>query len=115
MLAENSQPSEAIAGFETQASNDGDPQSDLAAQIEQLRNENAALVSTLCGLCVGISQISEVHRAIVAQAFDYADRFALSGAASDALEAGNGRIRVKVIDDIRSVVLRQHRELGSHY
>ena len=103
------------AGCEPQASNGGHPGRDLAADIEQLRNENAALVSALCGLCVGISQISEVHRAIVAQAFDYADRFALAGETDAAGESGNGRIRAKVIDRIRSVVLRQHREFGSRY
>lgn len=115
MLAENSQASDVAAGCEPQTSSHDDPQSELAAQIEQLRNENAALVSALCGLCVGISQISEVHRAIVAQAFDYADRFALAGATDATGESGNGGIRAKVIDHIRSVVLRQHREFGSRY
>jgi hypothetical protein len=52
---------------------------DLNDQIERLHAENAALMSVLSGLCIGLSQISEVNRAIVAQALDNADRFVASG------------------------------------
>ena len=94
-----------------QASNDSGGETGLAAQVERLREENAALVSALCGLCVGISQISEVHRAIIAQAFDYADRFASAGPGD-----GSGRpLRIQVINDIRTTVLQQHRELDRRY
>lgn len=114
MLAENLPPSESGGGPEPQTANDGDLRADLADQIERLRDDNAALVAALCGLCVGISQISEVHRAIVAQAFDYADRFAATGL-RETFETGNARSRAKLIDDIRSAVLRQHRDLDPRY
>jgi hypothetical protein len=114
VLAEESPPSGISGECAPQASHEVDSQDDLADQIERLRDDNAALVAALCGLCVGISQISEVHRAIVAQAFDYADRFAATGL-RETFETGNARSRAKLIDDIRSAVLRQHRDLDPRY
>ena len=42
--------------------------------IASLRGENVALQSLLYGLCVALSQMGEVHREVVIQAFDYAHR-----------------------------------------
>ena len=49
---------------------------DGTERLDSLQAENAALRSLLCGLCVGLSRLSEVHREIVVQAFDMANRFA---------------------------------------
>ena len=40
--------------------------------IHRLSGENLALQSVLYGLCMGLSQMSDVHREVVAQAFEYA-------------------------------------------
>jgi hypothetical protein len=40
--------------------------------INRLSGENLALQSVLYGLCMGLSQMSDVHREVVAQAFEYA-------------------------------------------
>ena len=40
--------------------------------IQQLTGENQALQSVLYGLCMGLSQMSDLHREVVAQAFEYA-------------------------------------------
>ena len=42
------------------------------AEIQRLRGENIALESVLYGLCMGLARMSDVHREVVAQAFDYA-------------------------------------------
>ena len=38
----------------------------------ELSGENLALQSVLYGLCMGLSRMSDVHREVVAQAFEYA-------------------------------------------
>lgn len=93
----------------------GGDRADLAQQIARLRDENAALKSVLCGLCIGISQISEVHRAIVAQTFDYADRFAQSGELGGIGDAPTDQTRTQVIDQMRALVLNRQAELGRRY
>jgi hypothetical protein len=40
--------------------------------VEHLSGENQALQSVIYGLCMGLSQMSDVHREVVAQAFEYA-------------------------------------------
>lgn len=40
--------------------------------VHQLTGENQALQSVLYGLCMGLSRMSDVHREVVAQAFEYA-------------------------------------------
>ena len=40
--------------------------------INRLSGENLALQSVLYGLCMGLSRMSDVHREVVAQAFEYA-------------------------------------------
>lgn len=40
--------------------------------IQKLSGENQALQSMLYGLCMGLAQMSDVHREVVAQAFEYA-------------------------------------------
>ena len=40
--------------------------------VQQLTGENQALQSVLYGLCMGLSQMSDLHREVVAQAFEYA-------------------------------------------
>lgn len=40
--------------------------------INRLSGENLALQSVLYGLCMGLSQMGDVHREVVAQAFEYA-------------------------------------------
>ena len=47
-------------------------ESPLDAEIQRLRGENIALESVLYGLCMGLARMSDVHREVVAQAFDYA-------------------------------------------
>ena len=46
------------------------PDNDL---IQRLSGENLALQSLLYGLCMGLAQMSDVHREVVAQAFEYAN------------------------------------------
>ena len=38
---------------------------------DKLTGENQALQSVLYGLCMGLSQMSDLHREVVAQAFEY--------------------------------------------
>jgi hypothetical protein len=88
---------------------------ELAEQIQVLRDENAALTSALCGLCIGLSQISEVHRAIVAQAFDYADRFVASGEIGGTEDVHGTQTRPQVIHQIRRLVMSRQSEVGLRY
>lgn len=90
-------------------------EAELAEQIQLLRDENAALTSALCGLCIGLSQISEVHRAIVAQAFDYADRFLASGELGGTEDVPGTRTRPQVINHIRRLVISRQLEASSRY
>ena len=46
----------------------------VADELARLRGENLALTSLLHGLCVALSQVSELHREVVIQACDYAKR-----------------------------------------
>jgi hypothetical protein len=40
--------------------------------IQRLSGENLALQSVVYGLCMGLAQLSEVHREVVRQVFEYA-------------------------------------------
>lgn len=69
----------------------------------------------LCGLCIGLSQISEVHRAIVAQAFDYADRFLASGEIGGTEDVHGTQTRPQVINQTRRLVMTRQSEAGLRY
>ena len=86
---------------------------DVDEQVAWLRSENVALRSLLCGLCVGLSRMSEVHREIVAQAFDMAHRFAAPDSASGAAGNGPGQAtHADVIGDLRRTVIGHQGEPG---
>ena len=115
MLAENSPGPDSTPEHSAHASTQSGDRPDLSVQIQQLRDENAALTSALCGLCIGLSQISEVHRAIVAQAFDYADRFLASGELGGTEDVPGTRTRPQVINHIRRLVISRQLEASSRY
>ena len=83
---------------------------DLAREVEHLRSENVALRSLLCGLCVGLSQMSEVHREIIAQAFDFADRFA-TDRPEPVATAPDPRDHRDLIRQLRSSVVGRYSDL----
>jgi len=61
-------------------------------EMALLRGENVALQSLLYGLCVSLSQMGEVHREVVIQALEYADRAPMAAALRNGSESGeNGR------------------------
>ena len=64
---------------ETPAQPGAQSQDELAA----LRGENVALQSLLYGLCLGLSQMGEVQREVILQAFDYASRSPMALALKD--------------------------------
>ena len=45
---------------------------DLDELVQRLGGENQALQAVLYGLCMGLSHMGDVHREVVAQAFEYA-------------------------------------------
>lgn len=81
-------------------------------EIARLRGENVALQSLLYGLCVGLSQMGEVQREVIRQAFDYADRSPMALALKDvpdnaerscnAYAATIGTLRDLIISRIRT-------------
>ncbi len=80
------------------------PRVDGNDRLDWLQAENAALRSLVCGLCVGLSRLSEVHREIVVQAFDMADRFA--GPAAENAQAGSGANGpAELIRNLRATVI----------
>ena len=82
-------------------------------RLDWLQAENAALRSLLCGLCVGLSRLSEVHREIVVQAFDMANRFAAPAAAhADAAPGANGP--AELIRELRAKVIEHSGGYGRH-
>lgn len=88
----------------------------VEAQIRRLRDENNALKAALCGLCMSLAQMSEINRAIVAQAFDFAGSFgaiASSGPGGDNPESR--RAQADVINEIRSAVLRHAADHGARF
>jgi hypothetical protein len=115
MLAENLPGPNSTPEHAAHASNKSGDRSDLNEQIQRLREENAALVSALCGLCIGLSGISEVHRAIIAQAFDYADGLASSGEFGVLEHSPDGGLRHHLIRQIRSLVLSRQSETSLRY
>jgi hypothetical protein len=115
MLTGDRLPSDWTGASAPQASSDSGGGTDLAAQIESLRDENAGLASVLCGLCIGLSQISEVNRAIVAQALDNADGFVASGELGVAGALPGSRTGPQAIDQIRRLVMSRQSEARMRY
>ena len=84
---------------------------DEEARIARLQAENLALQSLLQGLCVALSQMSELHREVVIQACEHARRApeaqALNGAegSQPGAEAYNNvvaQLRAAIMDRYRS-------------
>lgn len=80
-------------------------------EIAVLRGEAVALQSLLYGLCMGLSQMGEVHREVVVQAFDYADRSPMAVMLKDAPDNERstkafwstiGRLKELIVSRIRS-------------
>lgn len=79
------------------------------SEIHRLQAENIALQSILHGLCMGLSQISELHREVIIQACDYANRTpesqGLKRGEKPGVEAFDNvveRLRTAILDRCRS-------------
>jgi hypothetical protein len=78
-------------------------------EVATLKGENVALQSLLYGLCLGLSQMGEVQREVILQAFDYADRCPMAAALKDnerslgAFASTMANLRNLVVARIRSV------------
>lgn len=81
-------------------------------ELAELRGENVALQSLLYGLCLGLSQMGEVQREVILQAFDYASRSPMALALKaesrggergfDAYQSMLGTLRELIVARIRS-------------
>ena len=78
---------------------------EAASEIDRLQAENIALQSILQGLCMGLSQISDLHREVVIQACDYARRTSEAQrlqAGAEAFDDVVAKLRTAVMDRYRS-------------
>ena len=73
-------------------------------EIGRLRSENAAMQSILHGLCMGLSQISDLHREVIIQACDYARRSPEAKQSAPGAEAFE-----LVVDKLRTAVMDRYR------
>ena len=75
----------------------------LEEQLEAIREENRALRSALCGLYVGISQMSDIHDAIAGQALDFAARIAKAQKSRKPL--GPSAANDGILEEIRGAII----------
>lgn len=89
------------------ASTSTQPDEDIAS----LKGENAALQSLFYGLCVALSQMGEVHREVVIQAFDYAHRAPMALGLRDAPDSGErgSRAFASALANMRDAILARTR------
>lgn len=77
----------------------------LEDQLRAIRDENAALKAALCGLYVGLSQMSDVHGAVISQSLDFAARIEVERRSSEPqMDAG------RLLDAIRAAI-RDYRRI----
>jgi hypothetical protein len=85
------------------------PASEDEHEIARLQGENLALQSLLHGLCVALSQMSELHREVVIQACEHARR--AEAQAVNRPDASQPRAEAfnNVVTQLRSAIMDRYR------
>lgn len=83
-------------------------------EMATLRGENVALQSLLYGLCLGLSQMGEVQREVICQAFDYADRAPMALALKELSRDGERSTSafIATIANLRDLIMSRIRSVG---